>query len=167
MAKRGELLTSEKGGKGGVEFPGGDTVGGGAVAIDLDAELGNDRLLVEFTVFETGQAFGDGLDLDAEIAEGIEIGAEDFDGDGSGDSAEHMADAIGQRSHDHAKGSWDALDFFTDLREDFGAGPLWSVAWGGGAKIDIEFCGADGNDMIAAFSASETSADFVNFWNGE
>ncbi len=121
FAQLGDFLPADERGEEVVERSGSEAVGGGAFAVRLDAELGNIRLRVETGFFKSGDGAGDGLHLLADAAQLREVGAEDFHRHGGGDSAEHVADAVGQRAADDGEGSGDAAQTGVDLRDDFGA----------------------------------------------
>ena len=53
------------------------------------------------------------------LAELVEIRTEDLHGDRRGNAAEHVADAVGQRSADHAEDAGHGFDLRADVIEDF------------------------------------------------
>ena len=63
-----------------------------------------------FASSKPGMVLRDGLHLDAELPQLVEIGAEDLDRDRRGDAAEHVADAIGERPADHGEDAGHAAD---------------------------------------------------------
>ena len=94
IAQLGDFLAADKGGEFLVELAGGDAVGGGAVAVRLDAELGNGRLHIKLGILEAGNGLRDGLDFDADFPQLRKIRPENFHRHRSRDSAEHVADSI-------------------------------------------------------------------------
>jgi hypothetical protein len=66
FAQLGDFLAADQGAESCSLSARGDAVGFGAVAVGLDAELRDGRLLVELGILKAGDGFGDGLNLDAE-----------------------------------------------------------------------------------------------------
>ena len=120
-------------------------------------------MLVEFAVGKAWDGFCDTLYLNAEGAQFLEVRPENLDGHGRGDAAEHVADAVCQRSHDDAEGAGDALHFLPNVGKDLVAGALAFFI----AEIHVELRRAHGHDVVAAFCTTETPPDFFHLRNGE
>src|SRR5690606_41613827 len=113
-----------------------------------------------------GDGRGGAVDLGAEPAQGVEVGAEDLERDRRGHAAEHVADAVGERSADDGQGAGHGFEAAVEVGEDFGAGARGG-ARGGFTEIDVELGGGDGHDVVAAPGAAEAAAAGAGFGHSE
>ena len=113
----GEVFPANKGGNLFVEFAGSDSVGEGAFAVDLDAELGNGCLLLNAGFFKAWDLPGNAGDFRTESAKFVQVGPEDLDGNLGRYPAEHMPDAVGEGTTHGAEGSGDAAHRVADFVE--------------------------------------------------
>ena len=166
LAQFGDFLASKECAQARVEIPGGDSVAGAAFAVRLDTELRNQGLLVELGVLKARNRFRKRLNLRANVSKSVEIGAKDLDGHRCGDATHHVPDAVGQWASDHSKNAWDRLHPGSDVVEDFLAGAFITAALRS-AEVHIEFSGRNGHDMVTAFRAPKSAADFLHLWHRE
>ena len=164
VAQLRDFLAADEGGKLLVQVAGGDAVGPGAIAVGLDAQLGNRCLHIELGILEAGNGLGDTLDLNADLFQLVQVRAEDLHGDGCGNSAEHVADAVGEWSANDGEDTGNGLQPLADVREDFVAIPsLGFLVARKLAEIDIELGGGDRDDVVAAFGTAEAASDLADF----
>ena len=114
----------------------------GSLSIHLDLQLGDRHLSLQIDVGESGNASGDLSHLSSLFPKNLKIGAEDFNHDLGGDSAQHVTEAVTDGLPDIDKGSGHGAEFFSDLGEDFGARTAAFV------KLDIIFIHAHGHHVV-------------------
>ena len=107
--------------------------------------------------FETGDVAGDVGDFGAQSTKLLQIGAEDFHGDLRRDTAEHVADAVGERRTHGTEGPRDATHRGADFLDD-----LLPVFFAVFVELDLHFDGGDRHDVVPAFGASGAVADFLD-----
>ncbi len=140
------------------------TCGGGAV--DLDEELWGAGDLVDLDIagaFDFGE---DGGDLVGVMEEGVEVFAEDFEGEFCLDAFEEFVDG-------HFDGLGVVYDDAGGVADGFaegfnhGFGIVGDAPLGGGCHEEVEFGGVDGVGVGTDFAASDAGDDFVDFGDFE
>jgi hypothetical protein len=79
-----------------------------------------------------------------------------------------VADAVGERAADDGEDAGDGFEAAVEVGENLGAaaGGLALVA-DEFAEIDVELGGGNGDDVVAAFGATEAAADLADLGDGE
>ena len=115
---------------------------------------------------ESRDGLGDGLHFDANFPEFLQIRTEDLDGDGGGNAAQHVADAVGQWTAHHTENARHCFDFRVDVIEDFlPAAARLTVGLSTFFEIHVELDAGNRDDMVTAFGAAKTAADLAHLWD--
>ena len=140
------------------------TCGGGAV--DLDEELGGTGDLIDLDIAGAFDFTEDGRDLVGVMEEGVEVFAEDFEGEFCLDAFEEFVD-----------GHFDGLGIIDDDARgmpdgfaegfDHGFGIVGDAPFGGGSHEEVEFRGVDGVGVGTDFAAPDAGDDLVDFGDFE
>lgn len=141
-----------------------EVVTGGGGAVDLDKELGGTGDLIDLDVAGAGDFGEDVGNLVGVLEEGVEVFAEEFEGEFGLYAFEEFID-----------GHFDGLGVVDDdagwcadgLAEcfDHGVAVVGCVPFLGRGHDEVEFGGVDGVGMGTDFAASDAGDDFVDFLN--
>ena len=132
----GDVLSADESGELVIEVAGMNAVSEGALAVDLDAHLGNGCLLFDASLLHSRDLAGNVSDPGADASQLVEVRSVDFDCDLGGDATEHVANAVGKRAANRTEGPGNSAHGLPNFIED-----LFSSSFAFVVELHIEFDG--------------------------